>query len=482
MAITALYLVSFSSVFGHESLLPVAIINKHMSSIVHHPQSKNLHLDIPTPDGPVRVSSRTTNKEAAKLIGAKLHLFAKDNKGKKVTKLKVMDAAEMLAKVVNTECMEPSPLDVVLPALVVQTAKSQTNETIKQLVVDRFIGFMKEKDLDKMDIWNVGPSHISEFLAQDRRAHGYGDWTARTYGHALGVLFEAAFKLRLAPQNVVRLVEVPKRPKYSPRRPFTDDELVAVYFAGDEEWKGMVVTGSATGMRIGDVALSVVGDFDSRTGFLRPMNRKADLIEAKPLPSWLVEHWKAKFQGRPPDEPLFPRAYKWMWINGRLASSRVAMEFKALLIRAGVRQPGKVRGVERVGANKYLPLTFHCLRHTYTTLLKIACASEAMAREIVGHKSASVSQIYTHIDEKTTKAAVEDLPNPLRPHLSQKVSDQICLFDSGHLPLGTWVYRFSRGSHPWDGATIEQIKHVQTGRTLRFLYHSAKTRAAARNN
>ena len=67
----------------------------------------------------------------------------------------------------------------------------------------------------------------------------------------------------------------------------------------------------------------------------------------------------------------------------------------------------------REGAEKYVPLTFHCLRHNHTRMLKSANIPEAIARRIAGHLSVAISDVYTHLGEEVTLAAVENLPEIL---------------------------------------------------------------------
>ena len=43
-------------------------------------------------------------------------------------------------------------------------------------------------------------------------------------------------------------------------------------------------------------------------------------------------------------------------------------------------------------------LSFHSLRHTAATLLRMTGSSEAVAREIIGHDSANVDRGYVHMD------------------------------------------------------------------------------------
>lgn len=447
-----------------------------MSEIILPPNSKKYHVDVPTQNGPKRISTRTSDPKAAKVIGATLEHFAAKNKGKKVTKVTVMDAAKMLAKTVNTGQFEHSPIDIVLPKLAEQTGVSDHDKGMKELIVDRFLEFMKDKQLDKMDIWDLADAaaDVSEFMTHAAAKYHWGQRSKRTYGQSLGVVFQAAVDFKLMPENPMRSITLPPRPQRSPRRPFTDEELIKTFFAGDDEWKEMIVTGSATGMRIGDVALTVVSDIDFETGFVRPLVRKVNQFEPKPLPPWLLERWRPTYEGLPAETPLFKRAYNWMYMKEKgsdkvnVTSSRVSAEFVELLYRAGVRKPGKVRGVERVGANKFLPLSFACLRNTYTTLLKISCATEAEARHLVGHKSQIVSDTYTAFDEETAKNTVARLHNPFAKLLAKPADEQIYLFDTGHLPIASWVMRFPK-SKTWDGAVPAQLAHCRTTREPKIL-------------
>src|SRR5437899_7359345 len=59
---------------------------------------------------------------------------------------------------------------------------------------------------------------------------------------------------------------------------------------------------------------------------------------------------------------------------------------------------GKGRSAKR----KQSELSFHSFRHTFTTWLKSAGASNALAQMVVGHDSEVVSRGYTHLSAKDT--------------------------------------------------------------------------------
>jgi len=54
--------------------------------------------------------------------------------------------------------------------------------------------------------------------------------------------------------------------------------------------------------------------------------------------------------------------------------------------------------------------SFHSLRHTAVSLLKNAGVSDAVARDLVGHESAEVSRLYTHIEDRVKLEALNKLP------------------------------------------------------------------------
>jgi integrase len=83
------------------------------------------------------------------------------------------------------------------------------------------------------------------------------------------------------------------------------------------------------------------------------------------------------------------------------------------MMTAGVveKRTNKSKGKGRSTLRSTGGLGFHCLRHTATTLLKRAGASDVVAREIVGHDTAAVSRTYSHIDSATLRAAIDKLPD-----------------------------------------------------------------------
>ena len=81
------------------------------------------------------------------------------------------------------------------------------------------------------------------------------------------------------------------------------------------------------------------------------------------------------------------------------------------LVVARPKAKAKTDGNGRDGKRQTSELSFHSLRHTFTTWLKSAGASNALAQMIVGHDSEVVSRGYTHLDANDTQAAISRLPD-----------------------------------------------------------------------
>jgi integrase len=209
--------------------------------------------------------------------------------------------------------------------------------------------------------------------------------------------------------RVPRLGDDPNRTQE--RRPFTEEELRAILAVADTEWCGMVLAAAYTGMRLGDVSLLRWENVDLSGRELRFKTEKTGREQVVPIAEPLHRHFLEIAGSDDPRAPLFPRAYATRQRD--IPTGTLSNQFYRLMTRAGVVPPrhNKGGGQGRDAARSSIGLGFHCLRHTTTSLLKRAGISDAVAREIVGHESAAVSRIYSHIDARTLRAAIDQLPD-----------------------------------------------------------------------
>lgn len=162
-----------------------------------------------------------------------------------------------------------------------------------------------------------------------------------------------------------------------------------------EEWRGVILFGGHTGLRLGDVVQLGLEHIDGTDIVIRPTktSRRRKTIRI-PLSSPLVAWIKGK-QGK-----FFPSLAK-------MKSPTLSTQFIAIMKRAGV--PAEVTLPGGIPARR----SFHSLRHSFASWLAEADIHADVRQRLTGHSSAGVHARYTHHD-KTLIRAIETLPNLLQ--------------------------------------------------------------------
>lgn len=208
------------------------------------------------------------------------------------------------------------------------------------------------------------------------------------------------------PFAAVRTLKVPKSFKTT-RRAFTLPELRRILDAASGEWRGIILFGLYTGQRLSDITGLAWNQIDTAEGVVRFVTSKTGAVLDLPLAAPLLD-WIGKARvPKSPTAPVFPVA------DGSTVG-RNSLEFTKILVAAGLRKKLQDHKAHKQGRNSKRELsevTFHCLRHTATSLLKNAGVSDVVAMEIIGHKTEAISRAYTHIERKTMRRAIDALPD-----------------------------------------------------------------------
>jgi integrase len=272
--------------------------------------------------------------------------------------------------------------------------------------VDEFTAFLA--DSAAQPIHYVTPTQVAAW--RDAAATKARSRTANNKLKIVRVLFQSAWRDGLLAQNPAAKVQTLKT-NASERQPFTEDELRRLLAVASDEWRGLILFGLYTGQRLGDIATLRWTQIDLTRGEVtfqtRKTGRRVLLPIAAPLLSYLLTFPAAD----EPEAPVFPDAFAIVEEQGRVGT--LSNRFAGLLTAAGLapkrthQKTKNGRSTERDTSR----LSFHCLRHTATSLLKNAGVSESVTRDIIGHESAEISRLYTHIDESTKRAALATMPD-----------------------------------------------------------------------
>ena len=275
------------------------------------------------------------------------------------------------------------------------------------IVAEQFLKFLGSKSAS--DISHITSREITAF--RDELAKRLAANTVNFAVKAIRAALNQAKRDGLIESNQADRVTLLKRQGQSKRRPFTMDELKKILKVANEEWQGMVLVGLYTGLRLGDIANLTWANIDLQNQLLTVTTRKTGRAQNLPVAKPVVRYLESLSAGDDPQQPLFPRACKKYDDGGH--NGTLSKEFYNILVSAGLApsRESTITGKGNSVRHTQNALSFHCLRHTATSLLKNAGVSDVVARDIIGHNSAAVSRVYTHIDAETTRKAVDKMPD-----------------------------------------------------------------------
>ena len=217
----------------------------------------------------------------------------------------------------------------------------------------------------------------------------------------------------VVPDNIFARVDPVKTRRTHTRRAFTLPELHRLMGVATGEWRSMILFGLYTGQRLGDIATLTWHNVDTSVGEIRLQTTKTGRQQILPIAVPLARHIATLPAGDDPGQPLHPIAYEIVEREGRTAT--LSRQFYDVMVSAGLvpKRTHESKGKGREARRKVNAVSFHALRHTATSLMKNAGISPAIVQEFIGHESAAVSRVYTHIETDAMRRAADALPDIL---------------------------------------------------------------------
>ena len=231
--------------------------------------------------------------------------------------------------------------------------------------------------------------------------------TAKKKAKVLRAFFNDAIAEGRASENPVTGLKF-KKNTGKKRNAFTQEQIIGLLAVASLEWRGLILLAYYTGLRLGDAVSLNWSDVDlERMEIIvtaTKTQQEMNLPVANGLRDCLVSLPSYDRGGS-----VFPELAEAF---SRGKSSTLSNQFSELMYQAGLapkpthakRKGG--RDVKR-DTNK---LSFHSLRHSFVSNLKMTGSGDSVAKELAGHSSDAVSRVYTHGDPETLRAAVNKLP------------------------------------------------------------------------
>ena len=189
----------------------------------------------------------------------------------------------------------------------------------------------------------------------------------------------------------------------SKRDGFSTEQMGKILDAADNDWRGAILAGYTTGLRLRDISemeWSAV-DLDELIVTIRARKTGDDLV----LPIHpLFAKWLAKQPRGIGKAKVFPE------LAGKGTGGRFGLSgrFAYLMESAGI-HGRKLRTAKGKGRTT-VSLTFHSLRHSFVSGLANAGVAQDVRQKLSGHADERVHQKYTHHQIEVFRAAVAKLP------------------------------------------------------------------------
>ena len=186
---------------------------------------------------------------------------------------------------------------------------------------------------------------------------------------------------------------------------FTPEQLASLINAApSEDWKGVILSGYYTGLRLRDIADMEWGAVNLSKQIITLTTRKTRKDVTIPihprLGAWLGEQTRGVGKA-----PVFPTLAD----KAGSGKSGLSMTFKRIMDRAGIK--GRLLREANGAGRSQSSLSFHSLRHSFNAALANAGVGVERRQELTGHSSPEMNKNYTHTDVERMREAVLLLPD-----------------------------------------------------------------------
>ncbi|HOW96729.1 MAG TPA: tyrosine-type recombinase/integrase [Kiritimatiellia bacterium] len=379
-----------------------------MASIHKLPNCKNWFVQLTNADGKRTFrATHTADRKLARKLADKYDEAARQARARRLTEATARKFIKECYELANLEPLQSDTVRAYAEAWLKRKESELADSSLREYkkTVDHLAASLGKRFERPMD--TISRQDAARF--RDSLTSRVSGSTTNKYLKIARVLWGSAQRDGLTLDNPFALTPTVRASK-GKRRPFTLAELKRILEVCNQEWRGMVLLGLYTGQRIGDLARLTWANTDTVNGEIYFTTGKTGRAMNIPIAAPLMRYFEGLAAPDEPDAPLFPNLVKQ-------PSSTLSKGFRSVLGSAGLAEysashdgTGKGRDSKRDNGG----LSFHCLRHTATSLLKNAGVGEAVAMEIVGHNSAAVSQRYTHIETSVLREAVNKLPDVTR--------------------------------------------------------------------
>jgi integrase len=283
-----------------------------------------------------------------------------------------------------------------------QKRKSKSEKTAlrHEQVHEEFLAFLGARA--DLNIAAITSKDILDFRDQCE-TRGLAPATVNLDITVLSAAFNAALRQGHVSVNPCAAIE-PLKDKAQHKKVFASEQVSALVSAADGDWKGVILVGFYSGMRLNDACnlrwreIDLVSAIKTITYEPRKTGGQVTVVVHPVLEDYLLSL----------PAPDNDEAFVFPSLAQRKSVSPLSKAFRKIMERARIAQ-SIIRKRNESGRSVYSH-SFHSLRHSFSTLLANSGVAEDVRMRLTGHTTRSVHQKYTHHDLEVFRAAIGVLP------------------------------------------------------------------------
>jgi integrase len=350
----------------------------------------------------LKKSTGLTSKSKALEMAHTLQRAANEARRGVLTETRTRELLSEILASVTGEAMRSFTVAQWFEHFAAQKARSRAGQTAARhrQMMREFLEFLGPRA--SLNIAAITSKDIADFR-DHRLSLGLAPSTINADLITVGAAFNAAQKQGHISVNPCAMLE-PLKENSQRKSVFTPEQVTALLKAAEGDWKGLILVAFYTGARIHDCAnlrwqnVDLVSEI--KTIRFTPGKTGRELVTV--IHPTLEDYLLSLPAPKSDDAFLFPT------LAGR-ATSPLSKEFRFLMCQARIEQH-VIRTAGKSGRDVNA-LSFHSLRHSFSSLLANAGIPEETRMALVGHTTKTVHQTYTHRTLALLRDAIAVLPS-----------------------------------------------------------------------
>ncbi len=355
-----------------------------------------------------RIVTRTTKQRkrpAAQLIANEWEHARKAARAGELTRAVIQNTMSWMMERTIGESLDRRPIRQYLADWLKAGERSRGTVARYEPVLDGFVEFIGKRRA-AANVASVRTTEIERFRDQ-QIAEGKTPSTANLAVKVLRAAFGAARRLGVALTNPADGVELLNESESEERIPFTAEQSRQLLQHADDEWRGMILFGYHTAMRIGDAARLTWKNIDlvEQTVSFRDAKTSRRKKKSKKITTICLHEDVVDLPREAPGSGRSRRSAVPIPSDQEHRQPRRAVK--------GVQPADEQSGHQGTGwpgeagkGRRFKALGFHSFRHTLISNLANADVPAEVRKEIAGHTSDDVHRRYVHLDLRPQRNAV----------------------------------------------------------------------------